>query len=205
VPGRDAMSDRYDSFSALSKLEVRDVDYRIRRCDRRSAVAILAPHGGGIEPGTSEIAEAIAGREHSFYAFEGIKAMGNRELHLTSTRFDEPGCVALVAASATAIAIHGSDGEGPMVHIGGRDDDGRERIANFLMARHFRIETHSPTGLLGLDPANICNRTLRQAGIQLELSLGLRRCMFQSLSRSGRRVASGRFAEFVSAVRDALA
>jgi phage replication-related protein YjqB (UPF0714/DUF867 family) len=46
------------------------------------ALAILAPHGGGIEPGTSELAEAVAGEGLSFYAFEGLKRSGNAVLHV---------------------------------------------------------------------------------------------------------------------------
>jgi phage replication-related protein YjqB (UPF0714/DUF867 family) len=53
-------------------------------------VAVIAPHGGGIEPGTSELATAIAGDDFSLYLFEGLKSAGNGELHITSTNFDEP-------------------------------------------------------------------------------------------------------------------
>jgi len=36
----------------------------------------MAPHGGGIEPGTIDIADAIARSEYTFYAFQGIKKRG---------------------------------------------------------------------------------------------------------------------------------
>ena len=55
----------------------------------------MAPHGGGIEPGTTEIAEAVAGHEHTFYSFSGVKARGNSVLHITSSRFDEPEGIAI--------------------------------------------------------------------------------------------------------------
>ena len=37
-----------------------DRDFRVRVRRSKSDTVIIAPHGGGIEPGTSEIAEAIA-------------------------------------------------------------------------------------------------------------------------------------------------
>lgn len=43
-----------------------------------------APHGGGIEPGTSEIADAIGGERGSFYTFGGLKSSGTADLHITS-------------------------------------------------------------------------------------------------------------------------
>jgi phage replication-related protein YjqB (UPF0714/DUF867 family) len=33
--------------------------------------APVAPHSGGIEPGTSEVADAVASDEFGFYAIEG--------------------------------------------------------------------------------------------------------------------------------------
>lgn len=66
------MPDRYTSFVDLAANERPDIDYRIRVVDRGSEIGILAPHGGWIEPGTSEIAEAIAGSEFSFYVFESL-------------------------------------------------------------------------------------------------------------------------------------
>lgn len=75
------MSDnKYKGFDHLAARESVGVDYQIRR---RSAdtTLVLAPHGGGIEPGTSELAEAIAAGDHSSYIFEGIKARQNGDLH----------------------------------------------------------------------------------------------------------------------------
>jgi phage replication-related protein YjqB (UPF0714/DUF867 family) len=44
-----------------------------------AGLAVVALHGGGIEPGSSEIANDIAGEESSFYAFEGLKAPDNTD------------------------------------------------------------------------------------------------------------------------------
>ncbi len=64
-----------------------------------SGILVMAPHGGGIEPGTGDIADGVAGQHHSFYCFKGIKKQGNRALHITSNRFDEPLAMAMVRGS----------------------------------------------------------------------------------------------------------
>src|ERR1700751_5506986 len=87
-----------------------------------SSVAVLAPHGGAIEAGTSEIACAVAGSEFNLYVFEGIRESGNyAALHLTSHRFDEPRCLALLSACDHVITVHGCRGEIPRVLLGGLD------------------------------------------------------------------------------------
>jgi phage replication-related protein YjqB (UPF0714/DUF867 family) len=91
------MPDRYRNFADLIEKEVPDRDFRVRVRPSKSDTVIIAPHGGGIEPGTSEIAEAIAATDYSFYAFERRKHHGNGSLHITSSHFDEPQCIALVS------------------------------------------------------------------------------------------------------------
>ena len=51
------MMDTYDSFKALKEDET---NYHIKWKDRNAQITILAPHGGNIEPHTSEIAELVA-------------------------------------------------------------------------------------------------------------------------------------------------
>ncbi|MEO5807353.1 poly-gamma-glutamate hydrolase family protein, partial [Devosia sp.] len=116
--------DKYGSFRALSASEVEDIDFSIALFQRNSSVAILAPHGGWIEPTTSEITAAIAADRYSLYLFEGLKqARPHSDLHITSIKFDEPKAVNLVVASATVITVHGrADGTDPYtVYVGGRD------------------------------------------------------------------------------------
>ena len=54
------MADKYRDFEDLAQHETSGIDFRIRVRRATDAFAVVAPHGGGIEPGTSEIAEAIA-------------------------------------------------------------------------------------------------------------------------------------------------
>ena len=86
-----ANKDTYPSFGALALSETEGKDF-IVTCLRgaRDDIVILAPHGGKIEPGTSELARAVAGSDIALYLFEGVKPSGNRALHVTSTNFDEP-------------------------------------------------------------------------------------------------------------------
>ena len=198
------MKDKYRSFPDLSRHAQLGKDFRTRVTQRAGALAIIAPHGGGIEPGTSEIAEAIAGTEFSFYAFEGIRENHNRELHVTSTNFDEPTCVALVSTALNVVAIHGEDGAEEIVFLGGLDGALLKRLHWSLLSKGFVVKRHPNPNLHGRDPANVCNRNARGRGIQLELSKGLRRTFFRSLSRSGRELHTERFQKFVSAVRDVL-
>jgi phage replication-related protein YjqB (UPF0714/DUF867 family) len=68
------MADTYPNFEALSAAETSGVDYDILIRRETVAFAIVAPHGGGIEGGTSELADAVAdpapgetaGDRHSF-------------------------------------------------------------------------------------------------------------------------------------------
>ena len=47
--------DTYASFSQLSARKREGHDYLITISRRDSPIAVIAPHGGGIEPGISEI------------------------------------------------------------------------------------------------------------------------------------------------------
>jgi hypothetical protein len=66
------MADRYSSFKALATDKRLNIDYGYRWDDRGTEVIVLVPHGGWIEPGTSQLGEAITGDDLSFYAFEGL-------------------------------------------------------------------------------------------------------------------------------------
>lgn len=196
--------DRYESFDELCEHAVEGRDFRIRTVTRPGQVAVIAPHGGGIEPGTSELAEAIAGTAFSFYAFEGTRPNNNRDLHITSTRFREPRCEALVAAAPFAITIHGEDSDDEAVFIGGLAGELLKAVEESLEAAGFSVERHRNPALQGESRENICNRGARREGIQLELSSGLRSTFFEGLTRRGRRKTTDRFTAFVEAVRNGV-
>jgi phage replication-related protein YjqB (UPF0714/DUF867 family) len=200
------MADRFPNFAALAESEESGIDYRVVVRRARPAFAIIAPHGGAIEPGTSEIADAIAGAQHSFYSFEGLKSAGNGDLHITSTRFDEPMCLSLLTCSAVVLTVHGeqSEGEGEGVFIGGLDETLAAQIGAALAGQGFAVRKHQDPGLQGREPKNVCNRGTARAGVQLELSRTVRRTLFESLTGESDRKPTARFSVFVNAVNQVL-
>jgi phage replication-related protein YjqB (UPF0714/DUF867 family) len=196
------MVDKYKNFKELSDAENEGVDFRITLRRTKSNTIVVAPHGGSIERGTSEIAKAIAGKNYSFYAFEGSKPSGNRDLHITSTNFDEPHCLELVQSVSRVITIHGERGRQAIVYLGGRDKEMLVRLRSVLRSRGFDVHDHK--NLQGRDALNICNRGISQVGVQIEITAGLRHRLFKSLSRYGRRHTTRYFDEFIDAIKVAL-
>jgi phage replication-related protein YjqB (UPF0714/DUF867 family) len=165
--------DNYYNFEALSYFEKINTDYRISISDLGSPTTIIAPHGGKIEPKTSDIAAGIARDQFNSYCFEGLKPTGNRSLHLTSHNFDEPQALELLARSQIVVAVHACKDEKAVVYPGGRDEELMEAITKELKAAGIPV-VNQHIKYQGLNPANICNRGLSGRGAQLEISRGLR-------------------------------
>lgn len=182
--------DKYPCFADLAANEELGRDYEVEVCRQpASHVAVIAPHGGGIEPRTSDIAERVAGAEFSLYCFRGLKRRGNRDLHITSHHFDEPECLALIAEHNTVLAIHGCDQTGERAFLGGLDKPLIRDLETALQGAGIAVET---TGhpYPATHPNNVCNLGARRAGAQFELTNAFRR---------GSRVTP-----FVQAVRGVL-
>lgn len=168
--------DEYTSFADLAAHKKQGDDYNFSVLDRASAVAIVAPHGGWIEYGTSQLATAVAGDDFSLYLFEGLKAKRpHRELHIGSEYFDEDRCVQLVTKAQIAIGMHGrADGDDPeTIWLGGLGKELRDATALALENVGFKAIT-SGHRLAGEHKNNICNRGKGQAGVQIELPKTLR-------------------------------
>ncbi len=194
------MADKYRNFHELSSGERVGVDFRICIHHRLVRVAIIAPHGGKIEWGTSEIAAAIAGDAYSLYCFEGMKPQGNRNLHITSTRFDEPKCVNLISACDLVVAVHGCQGNDQTVYLGGLDKTLRNAICDQLKGIGVTTSIHSNPYLQGVSQDNICNRGRRRRGVQLEISKGLRTVLLQAIPTE----EAGTLSDLAAAVRRAI-
>ena len=166
---------KYGSYAELARHEVEGRDYRIRAHARPgSPVLVVAPHGGMIEVGTSEIAHVVAGHEFSLFSFEGVKPYGtNRDLHITSHQFDHPECLAMAARSEIVLSVHGCVGAS-QIHLGGLDLELTERLARGLVQAGFPVDASSMK-YPGRHPLNICNRGARSKGAQLEITYDLRR------------------------------
>ena len=170
--------------------------FTIEHAQRGSELIILTPHGGGIEPGTSEVVKALAGQHISYYCFEGIRQDGNDALHITSTRFDEPVGRSMAANAETVLAVHGCGDKKERLYLGGLNE---EWIAHFLSAfQEAGFPAERGFGhISGKSPRNICNLGRKRKGIQFELSEGLRRKMFLGLDHQGRQHQTALFDQFV--------
>lgn len=191
----------YNSYIDLEANECEGRDYRVRVRRGPSGILVLAPHGGNIEPGCSRIVEAVAGQEHSFYTFEGIKPSGNRRLHIPSTQFDEPRCLSALQDSRSALAIHGCKEQDDIIYVGGLDRILRHRLEGLLQRMEFQLGERP--GIQGENPLNVCNLGISGKGVQIEVSFGLRRRMFSDFTPGGEETTP-LFRTFVSAVRAAL-
>ena len=195
--------DKYRSLSELSASEVEGRDYRRIVVPRLSSFVITAPHGGGIEPGTSEIASAIAGYDFSLYCFEGLKEDASFSLHITSTRMDEPQGLHLISKTETAVTIHGVKGAQAIVWVGGRHLELRRKVIENLRQAGFQAR-EDRSDHSGSHPVNICNRCKSGKGLQLEISTGLRREMFAGFRRLERQSRTSVFRRFVLSLRQVL-
>jgi phage replication-related protein YjqB (UPF0714/DUF867 family) len=198
------MKDTYKNFEKLSSVEKKNLDYQIVISNIDSRIAIVAPHGGGIEPGTSEIAKSISGDNFKCYCFEGIKSTKNKEyLHITSTNFDEQKCVEMCEGSDAVVTIHGADKDGDIVFIGGLNESLKRAMIDKLKEDGFNAQEDT-TGHSGQDSGNICNKGVLKKGLQLEISKGLRKKMFKGLKRKDRQSTTDIFDKFIGSIRSVL-
>jgi phage replication-related protein YjqB (UPF0714/DUF867 family) len=202
-------------------------DDTLARTDDVPKTTILAPHGGGIEPGTSELCVAVAGYHpadlpqvppagvtYDYWIFEGLRDSGNGALHVTSTGCDDGVAVALCAGSLNAVALHGFRPKPPdfseddqVVLVGGGNTTLGGYLLEGLQHAHFDAREAGRHGELNGDAkCNIVNRTLLgMGGAQLELSTSLREAMFTEHTRPRRKHTTTQlFWTFVAVCRDAL-
>ena len=198
------MTDKYTDYAELRQHERENKDYVIFHREGDSGIAVIAPHGGGIEPGTIDIADALAGCDHSFYAFKGLKKTGNRVLHISSNRFDEGLGMRISQNAAITISVHGSGFKTETVHVGGRNEKLKQKIIVALKTGGFNAEISEIPGLRGIKPDNICNRCRSGEGVQLEISRGLREKMFDHLDHRHLRMKTKVFYQFVTILKEAL-
>jgi len=191
VPGRD--------------LRIAFGDENIPRC------LLAAPHGGGIEPGTSELLRAISELgDWAWYDFAGFLRKGNQEaLRIASTLFDEPTLLALLPRTNFVLSLHGVNDTGDQVaYVGGRWEAGRATIAatiNAATATHGIHAMETPASLRGAEPTNLTNRGKLGYGIQLEFSRAARNLLFPpDCAREARGRRSPRLGALARAIHDGL-
>jgi phage replication-related protein YjqB (UPF0714/DUF867 family) len=201
-------------------------DDSLARTDDVPRTTILAPHGGGIEPGTSELCLAVAGYHpanlprippagvtYDYWMFEGVRELGNAALHVRSTGCDDGVAVSLCAGSLNALALHGFRPGPPdfseddqVVLVGGGNTVLRGYLLEGLRDADFDARDAGQHGELDGDATcNIVNRTLLGMGAQLELSTPLREAMFTEHSRPRRKhTTTELFWTFAAVCRDAV-
>ena len=151
----------------------------------RGPVAVFALHGGGIEPGTEQVARYLAeNTDATVYIFSGRRGSANRKLRIPSYRSLRKGSRLLAEVLArvrVAISIHGHGRPTPDIYLGGSNDRLIERT-------HDLLEAHLPKYRVVSDPSsmerayrandsrNIVN-VPRFGGVQLELPASLRQSM----------------------------
>ncbi|MGF9741578.1 poly-gamma-glutamate hydrolase family protein [Priestia megaterium] len=200
------MADLYANFEALRKVNVYGTDYHILYGERNPVVTFFCPHGGGIESGCSELTIYSAGQNYSYYCFEGFRASGNTDLHITSTNFDEPNCKAIVSKATYTVSYHGYSDTVKNTKVGGLDFALKKRIQNKLIAGGFTAEIEpDDSSITGQEPDNIVNRNLRGKGVQLEISTPQRNAFFGTNTRSQRMATiTQEFKNYVACVLSAI-
>ncbi|HZK84154.1 MAG TPA: poly-gamma-glutamate hydrolase family protein [Desulfosporosinus sp.] len=128
---------------------------------------------------TSQITKWIAAEDFAWYCFEGLKDLDNQKLHITSYNFDEPTVLLALQEAHTVLTIHGLKNTiDEFIMIGGLDTAlGSElRVA---LQHHGFIVRESGQAYGGVRATNICNRGCTGKGVQLEISLALRKRIFE--------------------------
>ncbi|UQW80567.1 poly-gamma-glutamate hydrolase family protein [Staphylococcus edaphicus] len=174
------MVDKFKSMTELITETTEHRDWEIQTMNCNSSTLITAIHGGAIERGTTEIARLISEQgEHSFYTFKGIRNNKNNELHVTSRHFDEPKLTQMVSSHQSIVSIHGCMGDVSEVYIGGRDFELASEITKELEKINIIVKP-APSHISGMHMDNFVNGCLKKAGVQLELTVALRKKYFKN-------------------------
>ncbi|MGW8777916.1 poly-gamma-glutamate hydrolase family protein [Streptomyces sp. NPDC055796] len=127
------------------------------------STAVIAPHGGGIEAGTSELCLALAGYQpagagdtlptalsgvpqRDYWMFEALASSG--ELHVTSTHCDDPAALAVCGNNLYAVSLHGftpkAGQPAKQILIGGRDQRLMRNLASAFEKYGFTPSAATP-------------------------------------------------------------
>lgn len=183
-------SDRYSDFKELKQNTIKNKDWRIVTKHRKdNNILLTAIHGGGIEPGTTELARRISNvGKYDFYSFEGLRQSNNDQLHITSTNYDEHQLIRMLKKSKETVSIHGFSGDDPIVYIGGKDTNMAKSIAKQLRKEGFTVK-ESPKRINAQSEDNFVNKNDTDSGVQLELTTAQRKEFFkyQKLDKATRK------------------
>jgi len=183
----------YKTFKDLTAAHQRGRDYDFKTCEQGLDLVFVAPHGGRIEPETEVIARQLAGDDFSFHVFESHLSPRDYNLHITSHRYNERSAIDLVRRCRKAVGVHGrrskvsTDEE---IWMGGLNRQKVLAVSGQLNAAGFktRIGGHP---FPATHRKNICNRAIER-GVQLEMTLALRKSLCGEAARMSRFIAAVR-------------
>ncbi|MCR6087327.1 poly-gamma-glutamate hydrolase family protein [Staphylococcus aureus] len=167
-------------MTELENQTVEGVDWKKETRDNGTKVLIVAPHGGNIEQGTTEVTKALANKgDYDYFSFEAMRSKNNSDLHVTSTHYDDATLNQMIENRTATISIHGAAGTEQIVYLGGPDSALRDEIEAQLKSRGFKVLV-PPAYLGGQNDKNFINRQDGTTGVQLELTTALRKAFFNN-------------------------
>ena len=169
-----AIAQKSSSFKELSLLKKEGQDFEIKLRTGTSDSLVMAIHGGTIEPGTTELADATAGEKHSYYSFSGL-VDDYAGLHLTSTEFDEPKLLVLTQQAQNCLVLHGLKDNQIDFCVGGANAQKRKsylKLLNQKFPKWRTCELCCPPNL-GTSSKNIVNKC-QFSGVQIEMGSSVR-------------------------------
>lgn len=175
--------------------------YELTVRDTDSAILVIAPHGGTIEPFTSTIASGIAGEAFDYFEFKGLlEKDAYARLHIPSIHYNPDELRDINLASEVTLSVHSVSGKDKTIYLGGRDEMGVQILQRHLQEAGFHVEA-APEDHAGLDPRNFVNKNGRGMGIQMEMTLSQRRALFTKRDEAR---PNKTYDQFTKAVADAL-
>lgn len=204
---------RRDTFKSLASLKQslnEGQDFSISVVDRDSRVTVVSPHGGKIEPGTSELARALAERGYNLFDFQALSDNAGRTGHVTSTNFRDARLTSLLNKSTVCVSFHRMRDRHRTIYLGGKNQRLKEIAARSLKEAGFRCTTDPPR-LKGVESDNFVNLA-QDKGLQVEIPVLLADSLIPDIDSKARLVSpyelqtnhSGRFSDFVEAIYSSL-
>ncbi|MCJ1661261.1 poly-gamma-glutamate hydrolase family protein [Staphylococcus sp. NRL 18/288] len=170
--------DHFRSMTQLFANTKEGVDWKKEIKKTGSNVIIVAPHGGNIEKGTTELTKMVAKHNHyDYYSFTVLSQQNPEKFHVTSSHYNDPTLLNMVKSKDFAVSIHGAKGDKPVIYLGGLDTELKEAIKQQLLKQHFTVKI-APSYLGGDLKQNFVNRDFKDKGVQLELTTAFRKSLF---------------------------
>jgi len=195
------MSEPYSSYSQLVLNTTQEIDYIVDVQQPSQEMALVAIHGGAIEPLTGEIVRAVAGERYSHYVFDGRRDYEIEALRIPLLRYDEMRLKALLQRSLAAVVIDGSPEQESVVHLGGGNRPLLAHVRAALEDLGWAPERLTLPGA-SYTPGRLYNWP-KHGGVLIELSRGLRQSLLKGPLDERFRDATARNERF-QALEDAL-